>query len=60
MRNRVTSIDEPIYDGEWVLNYSTTTYYSPEQMFRSPYNEYWPDYEEVYNLIGQNQFRKWM
>lgn len=56
----MTGIDEPIYDGEWVFNYSTTTYYSPEQMFRSPYNEYWPDYEEVYYLTAQNQFRKWM
>lgn len=59
MKRKMTSIDEPTYDGEWVVSYCTTTFYSPDCMFISPYNEIWPEYEELYEIVAQNQFRKW-
>ena len=52
---KTVAYDEPSFDGEWCLNYDTTTYWSPDNIISSsPYFNIEPVYEETFELTYQN------
>ena len=51
--------DEPVFDGEWVYNYNTTTYWSPTDMIsNSPWFCHYPFYEDSFDVVsGSNRVK---
>lgn len=52
--------DEPVYDGDWVKDNNTTTYWSPLDVIEnSPWYEKEPFYEDSW-CIGRNNHQPYM
>ena len=59
-QKKMVARDEPVYDGEWVDNYGTTTYWSPSDVIAStPWNEKEPYYEDGWDM-GRNNHQPYM
>ena len=52
MKKKMTAFDEPVYDGDWVMNYQTCTYWSPTDILEryTQWNEKEPYYEDGYDM----------
>lgn len=54
-KRNVIAWDEPVFDGEWCINYGMMTYWSPSNIIESsPFFDKEPFYEETFELTYQN------
>lgn len=58
-RRKTIGRDEPVFDGEWVDNYGTTTYWSPTDIiYNSPWFIHFPFYEDAFDVVsGTNRVK---